>query len=47
MKYKIVFLAACESVPRYGRFDFWLGNRDVYVGGQKAGENRITKEECG
>jgi hypothetical protein len=39
--------AACETDPRYAEFDFWLGDWDVYVNGNKAGENTITKEEGG
>ena len=38
---------ACESDSHYSEFDFWLGNWDVYVGEQKAGENIVTKEEGG
>jgi hypothetical protein len=39
--------ATCETDPRYAEFDFWLGDWDVYVNGNKAGENTITKEEGG
>lgn len=37
----------CQSDPRHGEFDFWLGTWDVYVDDKKAGENVVTKEEGG
>lgn len=39
--------ATCENDPRYAEFDFWLGEWEVFVGDQKAGDNVITKEEGG
>lgn len=32
----------CLSSENYRHFDFWLGEWDVYVGGNKVGENSIT-----
>jgi len=39
--------SVCDSDPRYSEFDFWLGEWDVTVNGQKAGENIVTKQEGG
>jgi hypothetical protein len=33
----------CEHDPRYGAFDFWVGDWDVFTNGQKVGHNRIEK----
>ncbi len=33
----------CESDPRYRAFDFWLGEWDVYAGGQRVGNNHIDQ----
>jgi tetratricopeptide (TPR) repeat protein len=33
----------CENDPKYGAFDFWVGDWDVYVGDRKVGTNRIEK----
>lgn len=38
---------ACENDPKYNEFDFWLGEWDVFMAGNKIGENIITKEERG
>lgn len=36
------------SDPLFRQFDFWVGEWDVYgSNGQKAGENKITREEYG
>lgn len=37
----------CETDPRYSEFDFWLGEWEVFVDGNKVGENTIAKEEGG
>lgn len=33
----------CEGNPIMRKFDFWIGEWDVYVGNTKVGENSITK----
>ncbi len=33
----------CENDPKYRHFDFWLGEWDVFVNGNKVGDNSITK----
>lgn len=33
----------CENDAKYRHFDFWLGEWDVYVNGNKVGGNSITK----
>lgn len=37
----------CLSNANFRHFDFWIGEWDVYVGGQKVGENSITKAKGG
>ncbi len=37
----------CISDPNHRKFDFWLGEWDVYVGGQLAGTNSITLAKGG
>ncbi len=38
----------CEDEPRFGEFDFWVGEWDVHTSdGTFAGENVITREERG
>src|SRR4051812_1628318 len=33
----------CSHRPEFRQFDFWIGQWDVEMGGQKAGANRIDK----
>jgi hypothetical protein len=33
----------CTGLPGFDRLDFWVGEWDVLVAGQRAGENRIEK----
>lgn len=37
----------CRDSAKAGQFDFWLGEWEVFVQGEKAGENKITKEIAG
>jgi len=37
---------ACAA-PEHRQFDFWIGEWDVYAGGQLAGTNSITREHGG
>jgi tetratricopeptide (TPR) repeat protein len=37
----------CLSKDDYRHFDFWLGDWDVFVNGNKVGENRITMAQGG
>jgi len=38
----------CQDSARFGEFDFWVGEWDVFVGnGSRAGTNRIEKVEQG
>ncbi|HZV85049.1 MAG TPA: tetratricopeptide repeat protein [Brevundimonas sp.] len=37
----------CRHQPEFAAFDFWIGDWDIYVNGQFAGRNLITREMNG
>ena len=37
----------CRHEPEFAAFDFWIGDWDIYVNGQPAGRNLITREMNG
>ena len=40
-------VASCDADPRYRQFDFWVGEWEVFVNDQKAGDNVVSREESG
>ena len=39
--------APCSADSAYGRLDFWVGDWDVYAGGQHVAENRLGENRLG